>query len=155
MARILFLHGLHGSPQGTKVQLLCSAGHDVCAPSLPKESIAQSLLIAETAFLEFDPKIVVGSSRGGALALSMSNAPITPMVLLAPAWVLYAPFPRLNDSTILLHSRDDEVIPFHESERLLRSHGLPPENLRAVGSEHSLNDQEVAEALLDAVSASD
>ena len=152
MSRILFLHGLHGSPEGTKVKLLRKAGHEVVAPSLPKDSIAAALEIALDAVRDCMPDVIVGSSRGGALALSIPDDIKVPMVLLAPAWVLYAPFPSLKPETIVIHSPDDEIIPFSESQQLFEQHGLPSVNLLSVGTDHSLNDSSAATVLLQSVS---
>lgn len=153
MARILFLHGLHGSPEGTKVQLLRAAGHDVQAPTLPRDSLASALQIARDAVAAVVPDAIVGSSRGGALALSLNLVEPPPMILLAPAWVLYSPHPRIQSRTWIIHSPHDTVIPFAESELLLRRCGEPLDLLLAVGADHSLNDPAAAQALLESVSS--
>lgn len=151
MSRVLFLHGLHGSPQGRKVQLLRSAGHEVLAPSLVKESIAPALSAAHESVQTFQPDVIVGSSRGGALALSLPRSASAQMVLIAPAWVLYSPQPHLKPGTVILHSIHDAVIPFGESELLVKHFGASASVLRAVGVDHSMNDPAAADALLNEV----
>ena len=49
---------------------------------------------------------------------------------------------------ILLHSRADDVVPFADSEELVRNSGLPATALIEVGSDHRLADQEPLAAML-------
>lgn len=43
---------------------------------------------------------------------------------------------------VILHSRADDVIPFSDSEELIRNSGLPASALVEVGTDHRLADPE-------------
>ena len=51
---------------------------------------------------------------------------------------------------MILHSRADDVVPFADSEELVRNSGLPAEALIEVGTDHRLADPEPLEAMLKA-----
>ena len=72
--KILFLHGLEGTPNGSKPTHLSEAGHLVVAPVLGKDDFNESLKIAESCAKEHNPDIIVGSSRGGAVAMCKAEA---------------------------------------------------------------------------------
>lgn len=64
----------------------------------------------------------------------------TPLVLLCPAWKNWGSAKRLKANSLILHSRQDDVIPFANSEELVTNSGLPPETLMEVGHDHRLAD---------------
>jgi hypothetical protein len=72
---ILFLHGWQSIPGGVKPTFLASHGHEVINP-------------AQAQFDKHQPNVVVGSSRGGAVAMNLDSKD-TPLVLLCPAWKKY------------------------------------------------------------------
>ncbi len=74
----------------------------------------------------------------------------TPLVLLCPAWQNWGDATTVKPNTIILHSRQDDVIPFADSEELVANSGLPPNKLIEVGDDHRLTDPEPLEAMLDA-----
>ena len=45
-------------------------------------------------------------------------------------------------NTTILHSPEDDVVPFEDSEELIKSSGLPSDSLIEVGTEHRLADEE-------------
>jgi hypothetical protein len=135
---ILFLHGLHSLPGGVKPSYLKDHGHAVINPALPDEDFAAALSIAQAEFDKHKPDVIVGSSRGGALAMNL-DADDTPLVLLCPAWKKYGSAKTTKANTVILHSRADEVIPFAESEELARNSGA---TLVETGSDHRLADSE-------------
>ena len=96
---------------------------------------------------EFEPDVIVGSSRGGAVA--MAAHPSEPLILIAPAWKKYAPWATISSTATILHSVDDAVIAFSDSEELSKSFGA---KLYNVGEDHFMSDNEALHALLDAVS---
>lgn len=139
---ILFLHGWTSVPGGRKPTHLQNCGHQVVNPALPDEDFEGAVRIAEDALAGLGSRsidVIVGSSRGGAVALNMRHGPI-PLVLLCPAWRRWGTATRAPVQTRILHSRLDDVIPFEDSEELLRVSQLPTDLLLEVGSDHRLAD---------------
>ena len=66
------------------------------------------------------PEVVVGSSRGGAVAMNI-NSGNAKLVLLCPAWKNWGTAKTVRPDTVILHSRADDVIPFADSEELVRN----------------------------------
>jgi hypothetical protein len=85
---ILFLHGWHSVPGGVKPTLLAQHGHIVINPKLPDEDFNEAIKIAQEEFNKHQPDVVVGSSRGGAVAMNI-NGGNARLVLLCPAWKKY------------------------------------------------------------------
>jgi hypothetical protein len=147
---ILFLHGWQSTPGGLKPTYLAQHGHEVLNPALPDDDFDEAVRIAQAEFDQHQPEVVVGSSRGGAVAMNM-NSGDTPLVLLCPAWKRWGTATTVKPGTIILHSQADEVVPFADSEELVRNSGLPSESLIAVGTEHRLVDEESLKKMLEAV----
>jgi hypothetical protein len=63
---ILFLHGWLSVPGGVKPTYLAQNGHEVINPALPDDDFDEAVRIAQAAFDQHQPEVVVGSSRGGA-----------------------------------------------------------------------------------------
>jgi hypothetical protein len=144
---ILFLHGWQSVPGGVKPTFLSQHGHTVINPKLPDEDFDAALSIAQAAFDEHHPDVIVGSSRGGALAMNL-NSRDTPLVLLCPAWRKYGAAKIVKARTTILHSRADEIVCFADSEELVRNSGLPARTLIEVGIDHRLADAEPLAAML-------
>jgi len=93
--RILYLHGFASSPNGQKVEqlrALLGPRYDLVAPDLNVPSFetldfeAIVTLALETA-RDTRPEVIVGSSLGSLVALSVAGRGVdTPLVLLAPAF---------------------------------------------------------------------
>ena len=147
--RILFLHGWQSVPGGVKPTFLARHGHKVINPKLPDEDFAAAVRIAQGEFDEHQPDVVVGSSRGGAVAMNI-NSGEDRLVLLCPAWKKYGSARTIKPDTVILHSRADDVVPFGDSEELVRNSGLPASALIEVGSDHRLADPEPLTAMLEA-----
>jgi hypothetical protein len=96
------------------------------------------------------PDVVVGSSRGGAVAMFI-NSGSTPLVLLCPAWKRCGTATTVKLGTVILHSKADDVVPFADSEELMKNSGLSSGSLIEVGTEHRLADGESLKAMLVAV----
>ena len=79
--KILFLHGSGATPGGTKPTFLRNNGYTVLNPYLPVDDFDVCVCIAQAEFDEQQPDVVVGSSRGGAVAVNI-NTGTTPLVLL-------------------------------------------------------------------------
>lgn len=139
--RILFLHGWTSVPGGRKPTFLRDNHHEVLNPALPDEDFPAAVRIAEAALEETPCEIVVGSSRGGAVAMNMNHGS-RPLVLLCPAWRNWGEATTVQTRCRILHSRADDVIPFEDSLELLQSSGLPADYLLETGNDHRLADDE-------------
>jgi predicted esterase YcpF (UPF0227 family) len=144
---ILFLHGWQSVPGGVKPTFLSQHGHSVINPKLPDDDFAAALAIAQAAFDRHHPDVIVGSSRGGALAMNLKSGD-TPLVLLCPAWRKYGAATTVKPQTTILHSRADETVRFADSAELVRNSGAPPDILVEVGNDHRLADPEPLAAML-------
>jgi alpha-beta hydrolase superfamily lysophospholipase len=147
--KILFLHGWQSVPGGVKPTFLAEHGHEVINPALPDEDFEAAVRIAQAEFDKHQPQVVVGSSRGGAVAMN-SNSGDARLVLLCPAWRKWGTARTVKKDTTILHSRADDVVPFADSEELVRTSGLPASALVEVGTDHRLADPEPLEAMLKA-----
>jgi len=145
--KILFLHGWQSVPGGVKPTFLKDHGHEVINPKLPDDDFAEALRIAQDIFDTQSPDVVVGSSRGGALAMNMRVAD-TRLVLLCPAWKKFGSTRTVKPGTVILHSRADDVVPFADSEELVQNSHLPTQTLVEVGSDHRLADPESLQVML-------
>ncbi len=148
--KILFLHGWQSTPGGLKPTYLKDHGHQVLNPALPDDDFAAAVRIAQDEFDKHKPDVVVGSSRGGAVAVNLDTG-ATPLVLLCPGWKTWGTAKKVKANTTILHSRADETVPFDDSVELLRNSDLPTSALIEVGTEHRLADPESLQAMLDAV----
>lgn len=145
--KILFLHGWHSVPGGVKPTYLKDHGHEVINPPLDDDDFEAAVATAQAEFDKHRPDVVVGSSRGGAVALNI-NSDDTPLVLMCPAWKRWGQVTKLKPKSVILHSRKDEVIPFEESEELVARNSLSPETLMEVGSDHRLADESSLSVML-------
>ena len=148
--KILFLHGFGSDPNGIRPTFLEQQGYDVIHPALNDLDFEASVHTAKEAFDRHRPDVVVGSSRGGAVALSFL-APETPLVLIAPAWSKWGKQATVGPATLILHSRHDDVVPIENSRELLRQSGSPEERLIVVGQNHKMTDRAAFEALIAAI----
>ena len=81
--RILILHGWQSVPGGVKPTFLKDHGHEVINPALPDDDMEQAIKIAQAEFDKHQPQVVVGSSRGGAVAMNIKSGDAK-LVLLCP-----------------------------------------------------------------------
>ena len=146
---ILFLHGWQSTPGGVKPTYLKNRGHEVLNPALPDDDFDKAVRIAQAEFDQHRPDVVVGSSRGGAVAMNI-NSGSTPLVLLCPAWKRWGTAITVKPGTIILHSEADEAVPFLDSVELVRNSSLPESTLIVVGTEHRLADPESLEKTVEA-----
>ncbi len=146
---ILFLHGWQSTPGGVKPTYLKEHGHEVLNPALPDDDFGEAVRIAQTEFNQHHPDVIVGSSRGGAVAMNIDSGS-TPLVLMCPAWKKWGKAKTVKLGSINMHSRADEVVPFEDSVELVRNSGLPSESLIEVGTEHRLADPESLAKMLEA-----
>ncbi len=147
--KILFLHGWHSVPAGVKPTYLNDHGHEVINPALDDDDFDAALTIAQSEFDKHRPEVVVGSSRGGAIAMNISSGDAK-LVLLCPAWKKWGMVKTVRPDTVILHSRADDVIPFADSEELVRNSSLPVYTLMETGHDHRLADPESLDLMLEA-----
>ena len=144
--KILFLHGWQSVPGGVKPTYLMQHGHEVINPKLPDEDFTGAVRIAQAEFDNHQPYVVVGSSRGGAVAMNIDSGKAR-LVLLCPAWKRWGTARTVRSETLILHSRADAVVPFADSVELARTSGA---TLIEVGTDHRLADPEPLGAMLTA-----
>src|SRR5262249_12230046 len=142
--KILFLHGWQSVPGGVKPTFLAQHGHEVINPKLPDEDFREAVRIAQAEFDKHQPDVIVGSSRGGALAMNINSGEAR-LVLLCPAWRKWGMVRTVKPDTVILHSRADDVVPFAHSEDLVKNSWA---TLIEVGNDHRLADPEPLAAML-------
>jgi alpha/beta superfamily hydrolase len=145
--KILFLHGWHSVRGGEKPSFLVKHGHEVINPQLPDDDFDEAIRIAQDEFDKHQSQVVVGSSRGGAVAMNIKSGSAK-IVLLSPGWNRWGTAKTVKPGTVILHSQGDDVVPFAASEKLVRNSGLPASALIEVGNDHWLHDSESMEAML-------
>src|SRR3954454_16888264 len=112
--KILFLHGWDSFPGGVKPYYLANHGCEVINPAVDDADFDQAVRTAQHEYDRHHPDVIVGSSRGGAVAMNLVSDS-TPLVLLCPAWKRWGTSNRVRSNTIRLHSRADDVVPFGDS----------------------------------------
>ena len=148
--KVLFLHGWTSVPGGVKPTYLVNHGHLVINPALCDDDFDAAVQVAQAEFDRHHPDVVVGSSRGGAVALNI-NSGRARLVLLCPAWRRWGSATTAKPGTLILHSEADDVVPIADSRALLAQSGLPESALIKVGNDHRLADPEPLAAMLAAV----
>ena len=148
--KALFLHGWTSVVGGRKPTFLKDQGFEVLNPALPDEDFAESIRIAESQYDEHQPDVIVGSSRGGAVAVNMRSGD-TPLVLLCPAWKKWGNAKTIRPNTVILHSSHDDVISLDDSKELIANSGLPAQTLVEIGTDHRLADPLSLQAMLSAI----
>ena len=139
--KVLFLHGLESRPGGSKAVHLEEMGYEVLNPALPKSSFPESIAIAQQIIDDEEPDVIVGSSRGGAVAMSVDPHGAR-LVLVAPAWKNYGIPPTVPSDTIVVHSPLDAIISIDDSREIEGAAALVP-----VGEDHRMFDQEALSAI--------
>jgi hypothetical protein len=119
----------------------------VRTPKLSDWSFDAALHTAQKACDEYRLDVIVGSSRGGAVAMAMQR-PETPLVLLAPAWRLCGVSPTISAlEAVVIHSPADRWVPIRDSTKLCMLN--PFLRLVKAGRDHRLNDDEARATLTD------
>ena len=143
MSRVLFLHGLESKPGGQKPLALEALGHQVSNPALPRDDFDESVRIAQEEIDLMQPDVIVGSSRGGAVAMSIDPGGAK-MILIAPAWRKYDVPPNVPANSSRLHCPGDGIVDFEDSQIL---EAACQANLVPCGEGHRMNDEDALQAL--------
>jgi hypothetical protein len=148
---VLFLHGLESKPGGTKARAIESAGYNLVNPSLPKESWSESLKIAQSCVDAEKPDIIIGSSRGGALALNVEPGSAK-MILIAPAWKRFGKRDcEVPSGTIVMHCEEDDIVDYSDSIELVEN-ASNNAALLSIGHDHRMSSPDVLEAMVELLS---
>jgi pimeloyl-ACP methyl ester carboxylesterase len=145
---ILFLHGWQSVPGGVKPTYLKNHGHSVINPKLPDDDFQEAVRIAQAEFDRHRPAVVVGSSRGGAVAMNIDSG-TAKLVLMCPAWKKFGTAKTVKPGTVILHAKADDIVPFADSEELVRN-SVPASTLVEIGTDHRLAEPEPLAAMLKA-----
>jgi len=143
MKKVLLLHGKESQPGGSKAQAIKGAGFELINPDL-RTGWAEALQIAQDAVDIHQPDVVVGSSRGGAIAVNIDTNG-APRVLIAPAWNMFGSADTVPSNTVILHSEADKIVPFEDSVDLSSRSGA---KLVSVGAGHRMSDSEALSAMV-------
>lgn len=146
MRRVLFLHGW-SSDGSTKTAFMRFLGYDVLNPNLSDWFFSRAVRQAQAAYDKFEPDVIVGSSRGGAVAMNIDSGE-TPLILLAPAWRRWGKARPVKKNCVVIHCPHDEYVPLEDSVALCESSGV---RLIAAGVDHRLNCWEARRALEEAL----
>ena len=140
--RVQFVHGLEGSPQGSKARAL-AAEFETTTPAMDTRNFEACVALHAETIRRFEPDVLVGSSFGGAVALALLQREqwSGPTLLLAQAGQrqgLRAKIPP-GVRVWLVHARGDDIVPVADSRRLARS-GTPGfVRLFEVDDDHALH----------------
>ena len=146
--RVLYLNGL-GTPRGGVLPTILRVhGHTVIEPDLPDGSFPGSVTIAQRVFNRHQPDLVVGWSRGGAVAMSIDIGSAF-LLLVAPAWKNWGTVATVNSNVQIVHSARDRLVPIDDSRELLRNSELSDDLLIAAGEDHRMIDEDAFMAVLD------
>jgi len=154
--RVQFIHGLEGSPQGSKARLL--AEHfETRTPAMDTSDFEACVGLQARVLETFRPDVLVGSSFGGAVAVALLRRGMWhgPTLLLAQAALRYDADARLpQDVTVwLVHGRCDELIDPAESRRLAVTGSPERVRLIEVKDDHPLHASVASGRLLDWIRA--
>jgi len=139
--RVQFIHGLEGSPQGTKA-LFLAKHFDTRTPAMDTGDFAGCIALHARIIDEFAPEVLVGSSFGGAVAVALLAKGLWrgPTLLLAPAQrhfgVAESLAPRVP--VIIAHGTRDDVVDIEGSRGLARSSSAEWAELLEVDDDHRL-----------------
>jgi pimeloyl-ACP methyl ester carboxylesterase len=139
--RVLFVHGLMSSPQGTKAVYLAER-FEARTPAMEVGDFMGCVRQQAEEIRTFQPDVVIGSSFGGAvvLALLAQGHWTGPTLLLAQAAVKMDPDARLPEGlpVLLVHGTRDAVVPVEHSRRLAKTGSPGRVRLLEVDDTHRL-----------------
>ena len=137
---ILFLHGLESGPMGTKARWFSSRWKTVI-PALPTPDFHACVQLAAQELAHHSPRLLVGSSYGGAIAqLLLERGDWRgPTLLIAPAGEKLGLSVHSPEGVpiLVLHGDQDEVIPLQDSIRYCTAQSVSLQVI--IGGDHRLN----------------
>lgn len=139
--RVLFIHGLEGSPQGAKVQFL-RRHFETHAAAMDTTNLEGCVETQAAAVAAFRPDVVVGSSFGGAVTVRLLARGDWrgPTVLLAPAAAKLGVRNELPEgvAVTVVHATHDAIIARADCVALAATGTPALVTLREVDDEHRL-----------------
>jgi pimeloyl-ACP methyl ester carboxylesterase len=140
--RVQFVHGLEGSPQGTKARLLAER-FEARTPAMDTSDFEACVTLQAEALRRFGPDVLVGSSFGGGVAVALLQRGLWrgPTLLLAQAALrqgLPAELPE-HVPVWLVHATDDDIVPVEDSRRLAQSGSPELVRLLEMEDDHPLH----------------
>lgn len=147
-AKVMYIGGINSS--GIKARMFAADGYDVMMPKAPSGIMATvGAFFAKYAFggdiseIKAEclsctkPDIIVGSSQGGAVAMALQKDwPDVRLLLIAPAWRTFNVPPVVSPSTVILHGKQDNLVPYQDSIQLFKKNKC---TLYKVNDNHSLD----------------
>ena len=139
-ANLIFIHGLYGTSQGIKANLLRDRYPQIVIPDFPGNLEARMDKLEGALKSQMDWTII-GSSFGGLMgALYAFRHPerVRKLVLFAPA-IIWGDFPEttVDIPTVVIHGRQDEIVPM-EKTRALAERLFTHLDFRIVDDDHGL-----------------
>jgi hypothetical protein len=161
MAKLLYLHGSSVGPYGPLTEWLEANGHVIVGrPRLPYPRHArlswrwlaalldrrwfwESVDVAQQAYDDWQPDLLVAVSMGGAVAMNLRSGD-TPQVLIAPAWrgkrwVRFGKAAAVKPLTVILHGTRDSLVALEDNRRSLNASG--PRNVNEADLVAALEEQ--------------
>ena len=142
-SRLIFIHGLESSSQGTKAKLLRKKFPGMLTPDFPGD-LNERMQIMDSILREKTDWTIIGSSFGGLMgALFTCSNPdkVRKLILLAPAlvWPEFAQNPPepVDVPTVIYHGRQDELLPL-EVVLQLAQRAFTNLSFHAVDDDHRL-----------------
>jgi hypothetical protein len=139
--RVLFIHGLEGSPQGSKARFLAEHFAAI-TPAMDTGDFAACVALQRRILGEFVPEVLVGSSFGGAVAVALlgDGSFAGPTLLLAPAQRHFGVAESLPPKVrvIVAHGLHDSVVDIAGSRALVASSTPEWARLLEVDDDHRL-----------------
>ena len=140
--RVQFIHGLEGSPQGAKAQLLATH-FTALTPAMDTRDFEACVRLQAETITTFQPDVLVGSSFGGGVAVALLQRELWrgPTLLLAQAalWCKLPPWLPDGVHIWLVHGIHDDVVPIDDSRLLAHSGTAALVRLLEVDDDHSLH----------------
>jgi len=140
--RVQFIHGLEGSPSGSKARLF-SDHFTTSTPAMNTKDFESCVDVHEREIGSFRPDVLVGSSFGGGVALELLHRGLWtgPTLLLAQAAVRIGKRTTIPEGrrVWIVHGTQDEVVDINDSRTLARTGSPSLVRLIEVDDDHSLH----------------